>query len=520
MIVVLYLLILPAMQAQAKSDNNAAVNNKAGALTIAVTKLDISSKTLRLDYEIRNNSQHDVWICEDINISGEDFELRMAEDGQTLLIRRRHDVPLDVRRNQPRGRYVHLRTRESRTESLLLPVPVRPRRVFLGMRQIRPDQPPEHAKRLAIEIGFYSGDLFGMVLGLLYEAEKSPRKKPVVYPVFGTGVLGMLGGSLYFTRVNEGVRDRDEQVLISYTCQTLSGEQILRTTVDGLNIPYENEEVWPGPPPPDLSLCTRLEIWYQPSMLEYFFPYAGQQSLLSRAERQYLQSQKTVVVDDQERVKTFADEIGKGLDGGGIVTEHNTAHVVCYHDDESLTSFTVYDEAIETEGKQRFRYGRGLPDIMKKLTPQIQPFELRVQCTINLKNLWNRLRLYHKANKGWPAGAAAIREMAYPAPTEWCDAIVRVYESIGTSEKNIMRPHVCPSGGEGKSHYAMNPNCRPNSPPDTVLLFETKAGWNQHGGPELFTFNNHDPHGGCVLLNDGTVKFIRAKTELQELRWK
>ena len=53
-----------------------------------------------------------------------------------------------------------------------------------------------------------------------------------------------------------------------------------------------------------------------------------------------------------------------------------------------------------------------------------------------------------------------------------------------------------------------------------VLLFETKAGWNQHGGPELFTFDNHEPKGGCVLLNDGTVKFIRTEEELQKLRWK
>ena len=52
-----------------------------------------------------------------------------------------------------------------------------------------------------------------------------------------------------------------------------------------------------------------------------------------------------------------------------------------------------------------------------------------------------------------------------------------------------------------------------------VLLFETKAGWNQHGGPELFTFDNHDPHGGLVVLNDGTVKFIRTEEELKQLRW-
>ena len=33
----------------------------------------------------------------------------------------------------------------------------------------------------------------------------------------------------------------------------------------------------------------------------------------------------------------------------------------------------------------------------------------------------------------------------------------------------------------------------------------------QHGGPELFTFDNHNPKGGCVLFNDGTIKFIRTE---------
>ena len=79
---------------------------------------------------------------------------------------------------------------------------------------------------------------------------------------------------------------------------------------------------------------------------------------------------------------------------------------------------------------------------------------------------------------------------------------------------------MCPNMQEGRCHYAINRNCEPNSPPETVLLFETKAGWNQHGGPELFTFDNHDPKGGCALLNDGTVKFIRTKEELHALRWR
>jgi hypothetical protein len=71
---------------------------------------------------------------------------------------------------------------------------------------------------------------------------------------------------------------------------------------------------------------------------------------------------------------------------------------------------------------------------------------------------------------------------------------------------------------QGRSNYAMNPQCEPNSPRDTVLLFEAKAGWNQNGGLELFTLDNHDPRGGGVLLNDGIVKLVRTEGELKQLR--
>ena len=141
----------------------------------------------------------------------------------------------------------------------------------------------------------------------------------------------------------------------------------------------------------------------------------------------------------------------------------------------------------------------------------------------------------------------ASEGMAWPAPCEWCDVLPRrrLAGNPGAAER-IMREFVCPGAGEGRCHYAMNPACRPGSPPDMVLLFETKAGWNQSGGPELFTFDHHDaqggfvplndgtvkfvlercmfghhnPKGGLVLLHDGTVKFIRTKEELKQLRWK
>jgi hypothetical protein len=112
-----------------------------------------------------------------------------------------------------------------------------------------------------------------------------------------------------------------------------------------------------------------------------------------------------------------------------------------------------------------------------------------------------------------------IREQGYPV-FKWCDYILNNDLTSHIPMKYKMSYFRCPSAGEGKCNYAMNPNCKPDSPSDMMLLFETKAGWNQHGGPELFTFDNHDPKGGCVLLNDGTVKFIRTPEELRQLRWK
>ena len=108
----------------------------------------------------------------------------------------------------------------------------------------------------------------------------------------------------------------------------------------------------------------------------------------------------------------------------------------------------------------------------------------------------------------------------YPQATGWCDVIADSLRETGVARETIGQFFSCPSAGRGKCHYAMNAACTRNAPADMVLLFETKAGWNQHGGPELFTFDNHDPTGGCVLLNDGTVKFIRTEEELKQLRWK
>jgi len=470
----------------------------------------------------------------------------LAEDCQTLFIHRRLDVlPEYDYRIEPHGRYVRLRADEERAESLSFTVPVYAELVYADRRRLQSNEP---ARRLAIEIGYYDGDLPGLVYGILTEAERLTDSKldykqelELINRCYFGGLIirEFFGGLMGFNEVNEDLmRSRDEEVLIPYSNQALKFEQVLRITVDGVHIPYEEKQLRRYPP--DLQTCTRVEIQYQPSALEYFFPYASQQSLMDPSEIQHLRSLKTIVVKNQEHLKALAEDVSK-VDQTGIVAERNTAHVTCYRDDKRMTSFTVCDNmSIKTEENAWFEYYRGLQSL-KMLTPHIQPFDLRVSCAANLKNLWHRLYLYHRAEKERLKDSSSKSKIVYPIPTEWCDALERAYrpvkaivypiperyyalgqahQTVSADDEFIMSPYMCRSAGEGKCHYAMNPNCKYDSSPDMVLLFETKAGWNQHGGPELFTFDNHDPKGGCVLLNDGTVKFIRTKEELQQLRWK
>ena len=515
----LCILLSRAGQGQAHDESRVGANMKVGGPTITITRTDVGDKTLRASYEIRNDSGQDVWICEDISLTVHDydFEVYLAADHETLVVRRRLDIePSGSAPPPPKGRYVRLRDGQFRIESLILSLPVESR-FFWGF----PTSPGKaYAKSLTLEIGYYPGDMPGMIRRLLVEPEEPRNRRRVTHgihpgtdsPVYlsSPSLRDRVGSLMYFNWHNwpNGlVSHRNEELVIPSTGGTGMGEQVLRARIDGLSIPYEEKYDRPEVSTPDLRHCTRLEVRYCPSVLDYFFPYANERAVMSIQEADALRSLQTIAMDDQERIQGLAHEIVKEGLIGGIVVERSTAHVVCYRDDHRLTSFTVYDDrAIVTEDEQCIRYSTGLPSL-KRLTLAIQPFELRLQCADNLRNLWSLLRFLYGGERTYPT-------------SKWCDTIVRDPRTRDIPTEYKMRYLTCPAAASDKSAYAMSSRCKPNSPADMVLLFETKGGWNQHGGPELFTFDNHDPRGGCVLLNDGTVKFIRTEEELKQLRWK
>jgi hypothetical protein len=126
-----------------------------------------------------------------------------------------------------------------------------------------------------------------------------------------------------------------------------------------------------------------------------------------------------------------------------------------------------------------------------------------MNCASNLKSLAFAILAYSHDHDG-----------KHPTPGRWCDLLV------GSGNVNDNQ-FVCPGGKDdrGPSNYAINPNAEPNSPARTVLFFETKGGWNQFGGPEILTTENHERKGCYVAFVDTSVRFIKTK-DLSQLKWK
>ena len=218
-------------------------------VTIELTKLDVNDTNLELSYKIKNNTDHDVWICDSVSTETrwpQNFEVYLAEDAQTLVIRKRLDIlPEVVWAAPPKyGRYVRLQPGQEYTDSLSRALPVRPVRVYIDERANA-----EFASRLVIEIGFYNEDVLERIRSIIEVAERfhcasvefTDFESDIMRRYFkGLLIKGLFGGLPHFDEVYTDTNV--SELLIGATYQ-LIGEQVLQIEVDGVHIPYEEVPV-------------------------------------------------------------------------------------------------------------------------------------------------------------------------------------------------------------------------------------------------------------------------------------
>jgi prepilin-type processing-associated H-X9-DG protein len=127
----------------------------------------------------------------------------------------------------------------------------------------------------------------------------------------------------------------------------------------------------------------------------------------------------------------------------------------------------------------------------------------RQLCATNISILGKAMLIY-----------AGDYDEKYPTSSKWCDLLI---ECTDVAEEQFR----CKGAFEGPCNYAMNENAEIDgtaSPPDMVLLFETSPGWNQVGGSEILTTDNHQREGCNILFADLHVEFVKTE-DLANLRW-
>ncbi len=126
----------------------------------------------------------------------------------------------------------------------------------------------------------------------------------------------------------------------------------------------------------------------------------------------------------------------------------------------------------------------------------------RLKCATNLKGLGTAMTIYaDKFNDKWSNA------------DKWNDFLMK--------ECNIEKASFnCAEAKEGLCNYAMNKYAvSADMPAAMILLFDSKAGWNQVGGAELLTTENHNGEGCNILFGDGHVEFVKTE-DLPKLKWK
>jgi len=211
---------------------------------LVLTKLVVDDQNFEMGWKIVNNTDHDVWICDNY------VDKFMDRDNETLVIRMRYNISnagMLWEIPYPRFRYSRLGPDQEKVKSLSLALPVEPSATFKTSRGNA-----EHARRVALEIGYYDEDLRALILEIVNVAERlgcdasaisfwDPQSTEEVYHRFFGGVLiAQLFNSPTVEYFHDSVTSGGDEIIAPYFHQALYGEQVLRLEVDNVSIPYES----------------------------------------------------------------------------------------------------------------------------------------------------------------------------------------------------------------------------------------------------------------------------------------
>lgn len=135
---------------------------------------------------------------------------------------------------------------------------------------------------------------------------------------------------------------------------------------------------------------------------------------------------------------------------------------------------------------------------------------VRMNCINNLKQLGLAMRIYADDHRD-----------TYPT-VQWCDILLTNKGDLGGTPLDIAKLLRCPAAPKSeRCSYALNRQLVgvkdwSGVSPDTVLLFDSDAGWNALGGPEIAALRHYK--GLNIVRVDGSADQIQIEN-FSKLRW-
>ncbi len=143
-------------------------------------------------------------------------------------------------------------------------------------------------------------------------------------------------------------------------------------------------------------------------------------------------------------------------------------------------------------------------------------YKPELPCDRNIFKLGQAMEAYARKHNG-----------QFPDPNQWCDLLLKskdvsienfICPSIDIRNRKHEKLFLRPVPKVGRCQFAMNPNCKRDSPEDTILLFEAKEGWNQFGGLEILLTERHRKYGSMIVLKDGRTQIVKEDL-IAQLIW-
>ena len=173
-----------------------------------------------------------------------------------------------------------------------------------------------------------------------------------------------------------------------------------------------------------------------------------------------------------------------------------------------LAGARVWDQGLALAAIMASVAGLGLSLIGGAVAPRYQKDVRSRLCEARLKTVFKALELSTADNNG-----------VLPLARSWCD-------SISPYLKTLQRPYplVCPEAPDHRCGYGYNARLSGvradtlTDPHSTVAVFESDAGWNAAGGPELLPDVPRHFHADYYVFADGRVALLPRK-RLRDGSW-